>query len=1448
MTDFKLFLPKFDGSKTSDFGLWLCRLEAVLEDKGIAHTIAPDDFPARSSLTGVEIPSASILAESAEFSAARKKAAAIIINGLGDKPLRVVVAHRKDPALMLIKLNERYASSTLSTRMSLISELYTLSYVRNKDMGEYVDTYTSLLNRLEAMNAPIPGALAVIMFLSSLQGHFEATVAAIRSLSDDDLTWDDVTSRLIEEASSPRSRTRQDSAFVVNSRPMCTFCGRQGHDANRCFTNPANPNNRLGNSTLQPPSLRSGPHRRSAMVHSMDSNAPVFPPPAVPEDIPVPQATAFATEQPPQRERRGRGPRAYQLLIARAPPAIMPDVSSSLASPILIDSGASAHMCPHREWFTDIRPCAPSNILLGDDSTLVCKEEGTIQFTVHSGTRPYTFLLSNTLYTPALRYTLISCSALSSSALHTYFAGSSCSIYDVAAPSSPVLVARCTQRDGLYFLISPAEALSSTHIPFPDPTASSTPALDVCLHSRASSPTQDMDTWHRRLGHTGTHKIRSMLRAGQLPPPQNTILCNECILGKQHRHPFHGSIATATRPGDVIHSDVVGPLPPSHSGSCYLVTFVDEFTRYVTIFALTRKSAVLESFKVFHREFERLHTTTIKAIHSDNGGEYAPVAKYALQLGISVHRSAPYTPQSNGIAERQNRSIFEMARTTLNASGLPPTYWVESVKNAVYIRNRLPDAGGVSPFEKLFGRAPSMSKLRPFGCLAYMLLNESKRKKLDIKSKKCILLANLDYGNYRLLELTTRKVHVCRHVTFTEDQFPARAISGQSEHANNNISNSPSERGFVTSSEQIPDQSHESDSDDISDSVNNSESESSVSDDDCNSHGIPDLEEDHDGGVDEIIDCESSDALPESEIGADVNREHEAQSSSEHPPVPPRRSSRVRRSENEWRAFQAQTLKCHAPQERDVRIPNAGQTCHIRDISESDSPSLKSALNSPSRDLWEIAIAEELESLREAGTWDIVEVPRGAKIFPSKLVLKVKRNSDGTFERRKARLVLLGNLQRPDIDFYDTYAPVADFVVVRIVIATACAKQWTIHHLDVKSAFLNGYLDEDIYMSLPREYSLPNGTACKLKRSIYGLRQAPRAWNKRLTDDLKLSGFQPLINAESVFSSIIDKSVVYLIIYVDDILVVTASELALTKAKTLLSELYKIKDLGNAEYFLGVKIEREHKQVKLTQESYTRGVLERYGMFESKPTSTPMVQSSDLMLKSPCSESDAKRMVGVPYREAIGSLLFLAVRTRPDIAVAVSILSKHVQCPRPCHWEGIKRVLRYLKGTMSMGLTYNGEDSSPALKIYCDADWATDPEDRHSRSGVVCFLGKNLVSWSSRKQSTPSVSSCEAEYVSLFEAGRDAVWIRSLMCELGLCPGSIPTQILHDNQGSIAWAEGGLRKVKHVELKYHHSQYLISTGQVKISYVASELNAADCMTKALTGTFFQRSLQFLNIT
>jgi hypothetical protein len=222
MTDFKLLVPNLDGSKSSDYRLWMCRLEAVLEDQNIAFVLQ-------------ERPSAGSFPSDAAYSTACKKAAAIIINGLEDKPLRVVVWHRKDPAKMIEKLNERYAYSSFSTRMSLMSELHNISYVRNADMAEFVDSYTSLLDRFEFMEAKVPESLAVIMFLHSIRGQFEATVAALRSMVDDYLSWDDVTSRFIEEASSVGYRTHRDTAFLtLQNRVVCDFCGRSGHQEYRC--------------------------------------------------------------------------------------------------------------------------------------------------------------------------------------------------------------------------------------------------------------------------------------------------------------------------------------------------------------------------------------------------------------------------------------------------------------------------------------------------------------------------------------------------------------------------------------------------------------------------------------------------------------------------------------------------------------------------------------------------------------------------------------------------------------------------------------------------------------------------------------------------------------------------------------------------------------------------------------------------------------------------------------------------------------------------------------------------------------------------------------------------------------------------------------------------------------------------------------------------------------
>jgi transposase InsO family protein len=214
----------------------------------------------------------------------------------------------------------------------------------------------------------------------------------------------------------------------------------------------------------------------------------------------------------------------------------------------------------------------------------------------------------------------------------------------------------------------------------------------------------------------------------------------------------------ATKPGDVIHNDVAGLLPRSHSGCRYTVSFIDERSRYVTVFVMKRKSDVLGCFKTFLREFERRQDTKIKAAHSDNGLEYIPVAKFATGRGTAVQRSAPYAPQANGIAERANRTIFETARTTLVQPGLANTFWAEAVCNAASIHNRLPKAGEMSPFEKLYSRKPSVNKFCPFGCFAYVSQHENKRKNLDKQSIPFILLSTLEQGNYRDYDLATKKV------------------------------------------------------------------------------------------------------------------------------------------------------------------------------------------------------------------------------------------------------------------------------------------------------------------------------------------------------------------------------------------------------------------------------------------------------------------------------------------------------------------------------------------------------------------------------------------------------------------------------------------------------------------------------------------------------------------
>ncbi len=1485
MSDFKLTLPRFEGNASSDFTLWFVRLEAILESKDLAHTIL---LPA-SGASGQQVQSTSIVASavtagagteqaSAQVQGAvpgssqlgmdldeqspvilqatqeqKRKAASIIINGLGDKPLRMVKSVAKEPSLMVAKLKERYESTKLSTRLHLMKELQSLRYRRGMDMGEYVDTFASVVERLAAMDAQIDEQWQVSLFLTSVEEQFETVVAALRTISNESVTWEAVTSRLIDEATDRRNKRNPHSggsrsALFAGSRREkrrgpsktsggspssggsnkknrhCTYCGRDGHLAERCWNNPHSQNYRGGNS-----SAHSGRAATGQMSERKDGCG-------------YNQGATGGSSNKEAHPKSSKHGKTVRFLAARSS-----DDQVLEGTGVLLDSGASEHMCPDKSWFTSLQNIEPLEVLLADNSPITCTSSGTVEVFVHNAKGKLRCVIQHVFYIPEMKHMLLSVSRLAEHGVVTTFSENGCTLRDVAHHGS--VFATIVPNDGLFWLETslPAHESSSYQSSGQQPPVSflSAESTKSTLKNKKKSK-RDMNeaalqSWHLKLGHIGKSKVLKLHENGFLAAREASkqSTCSDCVEAKQNRRPFKGSFCESVAPGDVIHSDVMGKLPRSRDRSQYVVSFIDEYTRHISMFPMHRKSEVIDCFKAYMVFFEKQSGYSVKCLHSDNGGEYEAVVKFAKENGIRISRSAPRAPQANGIAERANRTIVEMVRSALISSGVSKMYWTEAMSNALFIHNAVPDDSGSSAHERLYGRKVPLDRMKPFGCLVHVAVSKSKRDKLDAKTKTCVLLSNMEHKNYRVLNLSDKKISVETHVTFEEDKFPSKGDITLKRKELEDENTQESVDSFVVI------QSSSSEEEGFSGDSVTSNDEGQI---DSSSTDSPDSSDDEEGS--NTSDQSDDDSQPDEEDNTDQDVEEANTPLSLNGQR--RYPERVRKPPGRWWAYASQKSNmpeetCHS-QTQD-RYDPVSQQCHISQ-GQDDSPTLRTALRSSEKEQWREAINEELESLQQAGTWELTYAPRGVKVFPSKFVLRVKRTSSGAVERYKARLVLLGNLQRPNIDFFETYAPVVDFNVVRVILILALTQNMQIHQLDVKTAFLNGRLDEEIYMSLPDGFSHEDGRVCLLKRAIYGLRQAPKAWNDRLSSDLRSIGFKPITCAESVFVATYQSHRVYLLIYVDDMLIMCTCLRTLETVKRQLSKFYTVKDLGEAEFFLGVKMEcsRDGGRCLLSQTSYIKSILERYGMQNAKPLSCPMIQPSDLMRKESRSAKEASEMVGVPYREAIGSIMYLAVRTRPDIAVAVGILAKHSQEPRPIHWSAVKRILRYLKYTQDIGLLLQKRYGSPELRVFVDADWGTDTESRCSRSGVLSLLGESVVAWKSRLQDAPSMSSCEAEYVALSEGSRATVWMRELLCELGACPGKEPTIILHDNQGSISWAEGGLRRVKHVELKYHYTQCLIESGQVRIQYVSSSRNAADGLTKALTGTHFTNMKEMWNLT
>ena len=439
--------------------------------------------------------------------------------------------------------------------------------------------------------------------------------------------------------------------------------------------------------------------------------------------------------------------------------------------------------------------------------------------------------------------------------------------------------------------------------------------------------------------------------------------------------------------------------------------------------------------------------------------------------------------------------------------------------------------------------------------------------------------------------------------------------------------------------------------------------------------------------------------------------------------------------------------------------------------------------------------------------------------------------------RYKARLVAQGYTQAPGVDFHDTFAPVAKLTSNRVILALAACNDWEIQQMDVKDAYLNAPIDEVIYMQQPLGF-LEKGKetyVCLLQKSLYGLRQAGHLWYERLLKALMKFGFMQCRVEHCVFYKHVNGGLVIVVVAVDDLTLVASSTKLMQATKLQFKTEFEMSDDGEIHWLLGIEIKRDRAAhtISLSQRAYIDSLLSPYNLEDAKPVAIPMDPGLVLSISQcPATADEIRQMQNIPFREGVGSLLYAALRTRPDIAFATSALGKFAQNPGMVHWEALKRVMRYLKGTSAMELVLGGKQGGD-LEAYADADLASQ-EHRHSISGYAIFMGEGTASWSSKKQGIVALSTTEAEYIAATHAAKEIIWLRSFLTEIAR-PLAHPTTLFCDNQGAIMLTKDSQyhARTKHIDMRFHFIREAAENGVLTLVYCPTEDMIADILTKAL---------------
>ncbi|KAH9669584.1 hypothetical protein KPL70_021844 [Citrus sinensis] len=493
---------------------------------------------------------------------------------------------------------------------------------------------------------------------------------------------------------------------------------------------------------------------------------------------------------------------------------------------------------------------------------------------------------------------------------------------------------------------------------------------------------------------------------------------------------------------------------------------------------------------------------------------------------------------------------------------------------------------------------------------------------------------------------------------------------------------------------------------------------------------------------------------------------------------------------------------------------------------------------------WRITMDEEIKAIVKNDTWELTTLPKSHKAIGVKWVYKTKRNAKGEIERHKARLVAKGYSQKAGIDYDEVFAPVALLETIRLIISLAAQNKWKIFQMDVKSAFLNGLFEEEVYIEQPLGYVVKGheDKILRLKKALYGLKQAPRAWNSRIDKYFQEKGFTKCPYEHALYIKEKYGDILIVCLYVDDLIFTESNPSLFEEFKRVMIKEFEMTDIGLMAYYLGIEVKQKEEGIFISQESYAKEILKKFKMNDCKPISTPVECGVKLSKHDKGEDIDPTF-----FKSLVGSLRYLTC-TRPDILYAVGLVSRYMENPKTTHFKAAKRILRYIKGTTNFGLLYSFSKNYK-LVGYSDSDWGGNVDDRKSTTGFVFFMGDTAFTWMSKKQPIVTLSTCEAEYVADTSSVCHAIWLRNLLKELSLAQEE-PTEICVDNKSAIALSKNLVfhDRSKHIDTRYHFIRECIARKEVQIKYVKSQDQAANIFTKPLKQEDFVRFRSLLGVT